>query len=295
MNALGSSVMGDDDVPHGTQEGWHAGCRGSSCPSAAQGLSCTTAHRRYAGDYGFRKMVDAGLSPAQIVASEAGIAVREPKPVKRQKRAQDLGRLHVGERGRAVQPSALTEREVSEAEVRDVFDRGLQAVSNLPTVTAPIGADGYSFVSLPVLAPAEGLPGVVSLQVPEVWRVSEGPAFEVAEKVHPESVATGVVGTAVPTDSPIRPEVSPRPFRGRTEAHSDEIALREAAALLAVLGVRRQRAWQEIEEVREPSNVLILRLVGLGMPQHEVAELAGISQASVNALVKTSRTKGGQK
>lgn len=49
----------DDSFPHGTPRGYADGCRGAACPAV---ISCRDVHRRYSGDWGFRKLVDAGLS-----------------------------------------------------------------------------------------------------------------------------------------------------------------------------------------------------------------------------------------
>lgn len=60
-----------DGFPHGTKEGYAQGCRGGSCIGVMEvGISCSTAQTRYQGDYGFRKRVDAGMSPAEIVAAD---------------------------------------------------------------------------------------------------------------------------------------------------------------------------------------------------------------------------------
>jgi hypothetical protein len=226
------------------------------------------------------------MTPAQIVASDGGAeVVAKPKPVKRQKRAQDLG---------SSRPHTLRDLAETAAIVEAADEVSIEVVPDPSKFLASLASIDAKSIGEQVQALLAAVPAPVSLQVPEVWRVSDGPAFEVAEKVDPESVAAGAVGAAVPADSPIRPDVSPRSISGAYEAYSDA-GQREAAAALAKFGARRVAAWAEIEAVREPSNVLILRLVELGMPQHEVAELAGISQASVNALVKTSRTKGGRK
>lgn len=60
-----------DGFPHGTKEGYARGCRGGSCIGVMEvGISCSTAQTRYQGDYGFRKRVDAGWTPAEIVAAD---------------------------------------------------------------------------------------------------------------------------------------------------------------------------------------------------------------------------------
>lgn len=58
----------DDSFPHGTPRGYADGCRGAACPAV---ISCKDVHRRYSGDWGFRKLVDAGLSLEEILAKEA--------------------------------------------------------------------------------------------------------------------------------------------------------------------------------------------------------------------------------
>lgn len=56
-----------DTIPHGTPDGHRAGCRTSACPAA---LPCRDVYRRYAGDYSFRRLLDAGVPLADIVAAD---------------------------------------------------------------------------------------------------------------------------------------------------------------------------------------------------------------------------------
>ncbi|MEV7875172.1 hypothetical protein [Microbacterium sp. NPDC089188] len=56
-----------DTIPHGTPDGHRAGCRTSACPAA---LPCRDVYRRYAGDYSFRRLFDAGVPLADIVAAD---------------------------------------------------------------------------------------------------------------------------------------------------------------------------------------------------------------------------------
>lgn len=56
-----------DTVPHGIPDGHRAGCRTSACPAA---LPCRDVYRRYAGDYSFRRLFDAGVPLADIVAAD---------------------------------------------------------------------------------------------------------------------------------------------------------------------------------------------------------------------------------
>jgi hypothetical protein len=75
----------EDGFPHSTPQGYKAGCQGRSCPGTADnGISCADSFARYQGDYGFRKKVDAGMSPKEIVAAERAattVAAPKPKPV----------------------------------------------------------------------------------------------------------------------------------------------------------------------------------------------------------------------
>jgi hypothetical protein len=75
----------EDGFPHSTPQGYKAGCQGRSCPGAVDnGISCADSFARYQGDYGFRKKVDAGMSPKEIVAAERAattVAAPKPKPV----------------------------------------------------------------------------------------------------------------------------------------------------------------------------------------------------------------------
>lgn len=54
--------------PHGTPDGYRHGCRGSACGSPA---SCRDVYTRYQGDYSFKKLIDAGVPAADILAQEA--------------------------------------------------------------------------------------------------------------------------------------------------------------------------------------------------------------------------------
>lgn len=61
----------EDGFPHGTREGYERGCRGAACPGREEfGLTCEQARTRYAGDFGYRRLVDAGKSPVEIVAAD---------------------------------------------------------------------------------------------------------------------------------------------------------------------------------------------------------------------------------
>lgn len=61
----------EDAFPHGTVAGYRAGCRGAVCPAP---LACRDVQRRYAGDFGFKRLVDAGVPLEEILARDAAAA-----------------------------------------------------------------------------------------------------------------------------------------------------------------------------------------------------------------------------
>jgi hypothetical protein len=59
--------MVEDSFPHGTKDGYDAGCRGRACPAGAEiGLSCSRAVALSAGDYRYQKLVRAGKTPGEV-------------------------------------------------------------------------------------------------------------------------------------------------------------------------------------------------------------------------------------
>lgn len=86
--------------PHGTPDGWQQGCRGAACPNHGTDLpTCREAHRRYVGDYQYRRAVDAGETPpseaaAALAAAESAVAAAaaraaRPRPAPAFSPAQD--------------------------------------------------------------------------------------------------------------------------------------------------------------------------------------------------------------
>ncbi|GLJ78651.1 hypothetical protein [Microbacterium imperiale] len=61
----------EDAFPHGTVDGYRAGCRGAVCPAP---LACRDVQRRYAGDYSFKRLVDAGVPLEEILRRDAAAA-----------------------------------------------------------------------------------------------------------------------------------------------------------------------------------------------------------------------------
>ncbi|MFJ6429691.1 hypothetical protein [Microbacterium maritypicum] len=62
-----ADIITDTTYPHGTAEGFMNGCRGSHCPAP---MACRDVHTRYNGDFAFRRQINAGATPVEIVAAE---------------------------------------------------------------------------------------------------------------------------------------------------------------------------------------------------------------------------------
>ncbi|WP_417540770.1 hypothetical protein [Microbacterium maritypicum] len=74
---MNADIITDTTYPHGTIKGFQGGCNTAHCPAE---VSCRTVHTRYVGDWAFRRQINAGMTPAQIVAAEVPEApVRAPK------------------------------------------------------------------------------------------------------------------------------------------------------------------------------------------------------------------------
>lgn len=110
----------EDGFPHSTREGYDRGCRGGACPGKLEnGFSCSEAHVRYAGDYGYRKLVDGGATPAEIAAAEAPApAPAAPKPMAKQRAETPRPAAAVVERdavGQALVAAAVVQAEAEKA------------------------------------------------------------------------------------------------------------------------------------------------------------------------------------
>jgi cytochrome c551/c552 len=76
---------------HGTKKGYEAGCRGSHCPGRdVVGMSCSQASIRYAGDMGYRRRVDAGVSAEQIWVEDQAANVVMPKATRATRQAEQV-------------------------------------------------------------------------------------------------------------------------------------------------------------------------------------------------------------
>lgn len=76
---MNANIILDSLFPHGSPDGFRQGCRGGRCPAT---VACRDVHRRYIGDFTFRRLFDAGVTAAEILAQEAlQAAVDAAKPV----------------------------------------------------------------------------------------------------------------------------------------------------------------------------------------------------------------------
>lgn len=105
---MNADIITDTTYPHGTIEGFKGGCTTNHCPSE---VSCATVHTRYVGDWAFRRQVNAGMTPLEIVAVEeaqarealeaslaAQKAVKEAKSARTREEARE--RHNAARRGR---------------------------------------------------------------------------------------------------------------------------------------------------------------------------------------------------
>ena len=67
----------------GTPQGYNEGCRGANCANhGTHRMTCTEASIRYAGDYAYRKQVDAGTATAEREVFAKPVKVKTVKAVK---------------------------------------------------------------------------------------------------------------------------------------------------------------------------------------------------------------------
>ena len=64
---MNADQLFDPDFPHGRPEGYLQGCRARKCPAP---FSCTTVHKRWVGDWGFKRRVSAGEDPQALLQAE---------------------------------------------------------------------------------------------------------------------------------------------------------------------------------------------------------------------------------
>jgi len=71
---MNADIQLSDTHPHGTPAGFSEGCHGSHCPAV---MACRDVHRRYVGDFSFKRRFDAGVTLVQIMAQDAEEAAQE--------------------------------------------------------------------------------------------------------------------------------------------------------------------------------------------------------------------------
>lgn len=64
---MNADIITDTTYPHGTIEGFQEGCTTGHCPAD---VSCKTVFTRFKGDFAFNRQMKAGMTPAEIVATE---------------------------------------------------------------------------------------------------------------------------------------------------------------------------------------------------------------------------------
>lgn len=100
-------------ITHGTVDGYRAGCHGSrnSCGAA---ISCAEAYTRYQGDWGFRKRINAGENPADIITAELAeleaVRARDKAATAAAKRAANTAHQQREQRVRARKTGQQTPR-----------------------------------------------------------------------------------------------------------------------------------------------------------------------------------------
>jgi len=97
----------EDGFPHGTRDGYDAGCRGRICSGRDLfGRSCSEAAIAYRGDWTYQKRVDAGMSAAEIHALELAEA-EEAKAARRAERKREAEAARAGAVSAAPRLSAV--------------------------------------------------------------------------------------------------------------------------------------------------------------------------------------------
>lgn len=115
-----------DSNIHGTPDGYRAGCKTGHCPSP---VLCRDVYVRYVGDYGFARRVDAGESPADIIAAE--VADAEARA------ARDVAAARAESRREHEEHVAREQRKVPKPRVR----KPKPVKEHKPTVVEQYGAE----------------------------------------------------------------------------------------------------------------------------------------------------------
>lgn len=247
-------------VQHGTPDGYRAGCHGSAASCGAP-VSCADVYTRYQGDWSFRRRVDAGEVPADIVAQEVADleAQRQRDKAANRKAKADAAREHEAREQRKTAPV------VAPSMVEQIGDDVRRMHADGMTVAAIAVALKVSPMTVSRVRAALGLkgaqprPGTVNHD--DVRRLhAEGLSdAEIARRL---GVTNSTISTirrvklGLPRVSQkvavVRPD-SPRSIRARkiAELHGQGLTDNQVAA---ALGITRTAAYQARERLRLPLN-----------------------------------------
>lgn len=219
----------DDGFPHGTLEGYRRGCRGSSCGAA---LPCRDVYRRYNGDFGFRRLVDAGTPLEEILRRDAaereGIEQRDKAAARAAKRGEPAPRASAEPRPRATTAPKRT--------------------ASAPAAPAPVDP----------LQEWEAARAQWRAQRKELYGVLRAAEQAIARATADRDRAQAAFDEFVAAGEPSKPEL-PRKRRGRRDDIEAEIRRLHAAGLTDAeaadeLGVTRAYAGIVRRDLQLPAN-----------------------------------------
>lgn len=130
---MNADIITDTTYPHGTIEGFQDGCNTAHCPAD---VSCKTVFTRFNGDYAFRRQINAGMTPAQIVAAErkqaqeaadADLRAKKAKGSQRSAETRDAARERHNAARRAKRAANLIPQKalIPRDKLAALLDRGL--------------------------------------------------------------------------------------------------------------------------------------------------------------------------
>lgn len=142
---MNADIQLSDTFPHGTTAGYLQGCHGSHCPAV---MVCRDVHRRYVGDFSFKRRFDAGVPLVQIMAQDAeeaaqeALKAREATRVKRARKRRSQGNTT------NLKPA---ERLIPETVLRQNLADGLtdQQIADLHQLERPQVTNMRSYLHLP--------------------------------------------------------------------------------------------------------------------------------------------------
>ena len=159
----GADVQADASIPHGTPEGYDAGCRGIGCPAGLEhGFSCSRAHLLHVSDYTYGRMRKAGKTVSEIAAafdiSKAGRTANAKTPKKTKPTIEEAPVATISDLLPDV-ADKLTQDAVTaaaDAELEKTEAKTARAKKRAPRTTAKTKADRIAEVEDLNLAPAGG-------------------------------------------------------------------------------------------------------------------------------------------